>query len=219
MTNANRIDWKIPLVLLCISAIPLAEGIARLMGISGNPAISIENARFVAAPLPVIVHILSVILYSIFGALQFSSGIRQLSCQWHKASGRVVVASGILTALSGLWMTVKYPIPSELQGSLLYGVRVFVSVALLFSIFIAVAAVAGGAVTTHRAWMIRAFALSQGAGMQVVVLLPWMLLIGKPSMLHRDVLMSLAWLINLLFAEMAIQKWSPRNLNSHRGTV
>jgi hypothetical protein len=49
--------------------------------------------------------------------------------------------------------------------------------------------------------------------------LPWMLLIGKPSVLHRDVLMSLAWLINLLFAEMVISRLSPRNFSSHRGTV
>jgi hypothetical protein len=67
--------------------------------------------------------------------------------------------------------------------------------------------------------MIRAYALGQGAGMQVVVLLPWMLVIGAPTMLQRDVLMSLAWLINLLVAEMAIQRWAPRNFNLSRGTV
>jgi hypothetical protein len=130
-----------------------------------------------------------------------------------------VVASGIFAALTGLWMTVMYPIPPELQGGLLYAVRVFVSVAMLFSIFLAVVAVKAGDIATHRAWMIRAFALGQGAGMQVVVLLPWILLIGKPSILQRDVMMSLAWLINLLVAEMAIQRWSPRILNLYGRTV
>jgi uncharacterized membrane protein len=219
MTNATRIDWKVPLVLLLISAIPLAAGIARLMGLTGNPEISTENARFVAAPLPVIVHVLSVSLFSILGALQFSSGLRQRNLGWHRVSGRIVVASGIFAALTGWWMTVMFPIPPELQGGLLYSVRVFVSVAMLLSIFLAVAAVKRGDIATHRAWMIRAVALGQGAGMQVVVLLPWMLLIGKPSMLQRDVLMSLAWLINLLVAEMAIQRWAPRILNFYRGTV
>ena len=60
MTNATRIDLKVPLVLLSISAIPLAAGIARLIGLAGNAEISAENARFVAAPFPVIVHILCV---------------------------------------------------------------------------------------------------------------------------------------------------------------
>ncbi|WP_420130710.1 DUF2306 domain-containing protein, partial [Rhodoferax ferrireducens] len=94
-------------------------------------------------------------LFSILGALQFSSTLRQRSTQWHRVSGRIVVASGILAALSGLWMTVMYPIPPELQGSLLYAVRVFVSVSMLLSIFIALAAVKGGDIATHRAWMIR----------------------------------------------------------------
>lgn len=219
MTNATRIDWKVPLVLLFISAIPLAAGIARLMGLTSNPEISTDNARFVAAPFPVIVHIISVSLFSILGALQFSSTLRQRSTRWHRVAGRIVAASGAIAALSGLWMTVKYAIPPELQGDLLYVVRVFVSVAMLLSIFIAVAAVKGGDIATHRTWMIRAFALGQGAGMQVVVLLPWMLFIGKPSILQRDVLMSLAWLINLVFAEMAIHRWLPRNFNLHKSTV
>ena len=219
MKNATRIDWKVPLVLLFFCTLPLAAGIARLVGLSGNPEISTENARFVAAPFPVIVHILSVSLFSILGALQFSSTLRQERTQWHRVAGRIVAAIGIIAALSGLWMTVMYPIPPELQGDLLYAVRVFVSVAMLLSIFVAVAAVKGGDIATHRAWMIRVFALGQGAGMQVVVLLPWMLLIGKPSVLQRDVLMSLAWLINLLLAEMTIQRWLPRNLNLHRDTA
>jgi len=219
MTNATRIDWKVPLVLLLISAIPLAAGIARLMGLADNPEISTENARFVAAPLFVIVHVLSVSLFSILGAFQFSYGLRQRNPGWHRVSGRIVVASGIFAALTGLWMTVMYPIPPELQGGLLYAVRVFVSIAMLLSVFLAVDAFKAGDIASHRAWMIRAFALGQGAGMQVVVLLPWMLLIGKPSMLQRDVLMSLAWLINLLVAELAIQRWSPRNLNLYRGTA
>ena len=213
MTNTNRIDWKMPLALLAISALPLAAGIARLAGLASGLDGSADNARFVAAPSPVILHILSASLFSILGALQFSSGLRQLSPTWHRVSGRIVLASGILVALSGLWLTVMYPIPPELQGGLLYGVRVFVGLAMLLSIYCAVAAVARRDIATHRAWMIRAFALGQGAGMQVVVLLPWMLLIGKPGMLHRDMLMSLAWLINLLVAEMAIQMGSPRNLN------
>ena len=219
MTNATRIDWTIPLVLLLISAIPVAAGIARLMGLTGNPEISTENARFVATPFPVTVHIISVSLFSILGALQFSSALRQRSIQWHRVVGRIVAASGVIAALSGLWMTVMYAIPAELQGDLLYAVRVFVSVAMLLSIFMAVAAVKGGDIATHRTWMIRAFALGQGAGMQVVVLLPWMLFIGKPSILQRDVLMSSAWLINLVFAEMAIHRWLPRNLNLLRSTV
>lgn len=200
-----------PLALLAISAIPSAAGIARLAGLAGNQVISSENARLVAAPFPIVLHILSANLFSILGALQFSSRLRHRSPRWHRVSGCTVVAGGIFVALSGLWLTVTYPIPPELQGGLLYAVRVFVSAAMLLSIYCAVAAVKRRDIAAHRAWMIRAYALGQGAGMQVVVLLPWTLLIGRPNVLLRDVLMSLAWVINLFIAQMAIQRWSPRN--------
>jgi uncharacterized membrane protein len=219
MTHAARIDWKVPLTLLLLCAIPIAAGIARLAGLADDPEISTENARFVEAPLAVFVHILSASLFCIVGTLQFSLRLRQRSPKWHRVSGRILVAAGIFAALSGLWMTVTYPIPPELQGGLLYGVRVFVGLAMLLSIFRAVSAVTGGDIATHRAWMIRAYALGQGAGMQVVVLLPWMLAIGKPTVFQRDVLMSLAWLINLLVAEVAIQRRAPRKPNLCRGTV
>ena len=219
MKHAARIDWKVPLTLLLLSAIPIAAGIVRLAGLLDDPEISTENARFVEAPLAVFVHILSASLFCIVGALQFSSRLRQRSPTWHTVSGRIAVAVGICTALSGLWMTVNYRIPPELQGGLLYGVRVFVGLAMVLAIFRAVSAVTGGDIATHRAWMIRAYALGQGAGMQVVVLLPWMLAIGKPTVFQRDVLMSLAWFINLFVAELAIQRWSPRKPHFYRGTV
>ncbi len=138
MTNDTRIDWKIPLALLVLGVIPFAAGIARVAGLAGNPPISLENARFVAAPLPVIVHILSASLFSILGALQFSSELRRKTPQWHRLSGRIVVASGVLAAVSGLWMTVVYPIPPELQGTLLCVVGVIVRFVLLFAFFLSI---------------------------------------------------------------------------------
>lgn len=205
--------------MLVLSAIPFAAGIARIAGLAGSPSITLENARFVAAPLPVIVHILSASLFSILGALQFSTELRRRTPQWHRVSGRIVAASGVFAALSGLWMTVVYPIPPELQGSLLCVVRVFVSLGMLLSFFLSISAAMQRDITVHRAWMVRAYALGQGAGMQVVVLLPWMLLLGKPSALQRDVLMSMAWLINLIVAELIIQKPSRNTFRLYRRTV
>jgi hypothetical protein len=112
-------------------------------------------------------------------------------------------------------MTTMYPIPPELQGDLLYGVRLLVGTAMAVSIVLAVTAAMRRDTAKHRAWMIRGYALGLGAGMQVVVLLPWMLLIGTPSVLQRDVLMSLAWLINLFIAETVIRGHSRGKFSSY----
>jgi uncharacterized membrane protein len=216
MKQEPALDWKIPLTLIVISAVPIAAGIGRLAGLASSPAISSENARFLAAPLPAFFHIIGASLFSLLGALQFSTWLRLHSPHWHRMSGRVAAACGVLTALTGLWMTVMYPIPIELQGSLLCAVRVIVGIAMLLSMVWAVLAVLRRDIAQHRAWMIRAYALGQGAGMQVVILLPWMLVMGTPGQSQRDVLMSVAWLINLIIAELAIQRWPQRNLRFYR---
>jgi hypothetical protein len=207
MKTALRIDWKIPLALLAASAIPCAAGMARLLSLASHTTFNGNSERFLASPVPIILHIIGASLFSLLGgALQFSTGLRQRYPQWHKGSGRVVAASGVVAALSGMWMTVMYPIPAALQGDLLFGMRLLVGTSMLVSIVLAVTAVIHRDIARHRAWMIRGYALGLGAGTQVVVLLPWMLIMGTPSALQRDVMMSLAWLINLSVAEMLIQK-------------
>ena len=54
--------------------------------------------------------------------------------------------------------------------------------------------------------MIRAYALGQGAGTQVLVLGPWMLITGESGGLTRDVLMTVAWAINVVVAEVIIRR-------------
>jgi uncharacterized membrane protein len=204
--QVSKPEWLIPVGLMAISFMPMVAGALRVVQLAAGTAITPENARFFTAPVPVVLHIIGASLFSLLGAFQFSAALRQRSPQWHKVSGRIVAASGVVVALSGIWMTLMYPIPAALQGDLLFGVRLLVGVAMLMAIVLAVNAAMHRDISKHRAWMIRVYALGQGAGTQVVVLLPWMLIVGTPSTLLRDVLMSLAWLINLAVAEMIIQK-------------
>ncbi|RFO97178.1 hypothetical protein DIC66_08530 [Rhodoferax lacus] len=202
MQNVLRVDWKIPLGLLALSAIPCAAGIARLIGLVG--IVNADSERFLASPLITWLHIVAASLFCLLGALQFSADLRRHFPRWHQVAGRVVAASGVLAALSGMWMAARFAIPAAMQGSLLLGVRLVVGAAMAVAIVLAVQAALNRNMAAHRAWMVRAYALGQGAGTQVVLLLPWMLTLGPPSALQRDVLMSLAWLLNLLIAEKII---------------
>jgi uncharacterized membrane protein len=204
--EVSKPEWLIPVGLVALSFIPLVAGALRVVQLAVGTEITPENARFITAPIPVMLHIIGAVLFSLLGAFQFSTGLRQRYPQWHKVAGRIVAASGVVAALSGIWMTVMYPIPAALQGDLLFGVRLLAGAAMLMSIVLAVNAAMQRDIAKHRAWMIRGYALGLGAGTQVVVLLPWMLILGTPSTLQRDVLMSLAWLINLVVSEMIIQK-------------
>src|SRR5438270_6670913 len=101
--------WLIPVGLLLLSAIPLASGAFRLVGLAGGPELLPANARFAASPLPVVLHIVSVSIFAILGAFQFSTGFRRRRPGWHRAAGRLVVACGLMVGLSGLWLTLFYP--------------------------------------------------------------------------------------------------------------
>src|SRR5438270_13114318 len=109
-TNAAT-QWLPPVGLIVLSLIPVLAGAVRLTELMGSPEITANNARFVASPVPVTVHILSVTIFSLLGALQFVPSLRRGRQNWHRIAGRILVPAGVLVALSGLWMTVFYPRP------------------------------------------------------------------------------------------------------------
>src|SRR3979411_2064010 len=130
-------QWLPPVGLIVLSLIPVLAGAVRLTELMGGPEITVSNARFVASPIPVTVHIVSVTLYSLLGALQFVPSLRRGRPNWHRIAGRILVPAGVLVALSGLWMTVFYPRPPG-DGESLEVVRFIVGSALLASIELAV---------------------------------------------------------------------------------
>src|SRR5688500_11298149 len=94
--KSTRSDWLVPASLILLSVVPAIAGSMRLAQMAGDAAITPENARFFAAPLPVVMHIPAAILYSIVGAFQFSKGIRRRHRGWHRAAGKVLVPLGLI---------------------------------------------------------------------------------------------------------------------------
>jgi hypothetical protein len=103
-------------------------------------------------------------------------------------------------------MTHYYPFPEHLQGNLLYFIRIFVALSMTAFILLGLSAVFKKRIAQHQAWMIRAYALGQGAGTQGFVITAWLLTIGEPSGLTRDILMTAGWMINIVVAEWIISK-------------
>jgi hypothetical protein len=181
-------------------------GVARLRSLSAGVSGVAVDARFFAAPAPVIVHVMAATIYATLGAFQFSNGIRLRSPGWHRRAGVLLFGCGLLTGVTGIWMTAFYQIPASLQGPLLYGVRSLVGVALLTSLVQGLASILRRDLAQHEAWMIRAYALAQGAGTQALIVLPVMLVSGPVLGLSRDILLSAAWVLNIAVAEWLIRR-------------
>lgn len=212
----TKTDFTVPALLLLFSLIPTLGGLVRLMSVANDTTITPDNARFLAAPTPVIIHVISATLYSLLGAFQFSAGFRLRWPGAHRRAGRVLALSGLLAGATGIWMTAFYAIPPGMQGPILYWVRLAVGTGMVASIVIAWRSILKRQVARHEAFMIRAYALGQGAGMQAVVLGPWMLITGDGFGLTRDLLMTLAWTINLAAAEWIIHRRTRKSRSSNR---
>jgi uncharacterized membrane protein len=199
-------SWKLITSLLLLSLVPVAAGVVRLSGLASGGGVTSENARFMAAPAPVTLHIVSATLFCVLGALQFDSAIRLRHRRLHRIAGRVAAPCGIVAALTGMWMTATYPIPAELQGEFLYGVRMVVGLAMTLAVVASVHAVLLRRIAQHEAWMVRAYALGQGAGTQVLIMLAVSWMAGVPTFVLRDALMASAWGLNVVFAEWIIRR-------------
>ncbi len=202
----KSVQWLIPATLIFLSLVPVAGGSVRLLELSSHAEITADNARFFASPLPVILHIISVSLYSLLGAFQFYPKFRRQQPKWHRLSGRLLIPCGFMVALSGLWMTLFYPWPTY-DGAVLYGMRLFVGLFMLWSLVQGVMAIRKRDFTQHGSWMIRAYAIGLGAGTQVFTHLPLILFPSLRGELTRTLCMAAGWIINLVIAEWLIHRY------------
>jgi Predicted membrane protein (DUF2306) len=204
----------VPASLLTLGVVPVVAGLVRLAGLMSGQA-SADDARFFEHPLPVTLHILAVIPYSLLGALQFAPALRRRG--WHRAAGTALVPLGLIAALTGLWMAQFYAWPKG-DGEAVYLMRVIVGVAMTFSIVRGVASLRHREYVAHGAWMLRGYALGMGAGTQVLTHLPWFVFVGgTPGEASRAVMMGLAWIINAIVAEYVIRTHLAARVNVRPG--
>ncbi len=220
MRFLSKSEWTLLICLFLFSFIPSFGGILRMIEIVGGPAIIPHNPRVIAGPFPVVIHVTTALSFCLLGALQFTRSIEQKAPQWHRIIGRTVAVSGVLSALTGLWMTHFYPLPPELQGALLYWVRIVLGISMVALIVFGWTSMRKRDTSRHISAMIRAYAIGQGASTQSLLGILWMLVTEQEAMgLKRDILMTAAWVINLTLAEFLIRKLHTKAHPDHTPTI
>jgi uncharacterized membrane protein YozB (DUF420 family) len=205
-SRRSRRGWLAPAGLLVLSFIPVLAGALRVTELAGGPAVMPDNERFAGLLLPLLVHIIGATVYCVLGAFQFPARFRGRHRGWHRVAGRLLVGFGLFAALSGLWLTFTVqPLPGD--GALLKAIRLVVGSLMAFSIVAGFTAALRRDFVKHRAWMIRGYAIGQGAGTQAVTQVPWVVLTGiAPHGLSRTLLLGAGWVINLVIAELIIRR-------------
>lgn len=208
-TTADRTWWRIPAALILLAAVPVVAGTARLAELSLGADITPDNARHLAAPVPIVVHIVTATVFSVVGAFQFSPTLRRRRHRWHRAAGRVLIPTGLLAALSGLWLTAFSELPPS-NGALLGAFRYLFGSMMVAALVLAVLALRRRDFAAHGAWVTRGYAIGLGAGTQAFVLGPWLIAVGEPGPTATALLMAAGWVINLVVAEWVIARRAAR---------
>jgi hypothetical protein len=203
----RRRQWLLPTGLILLSAVPVIAGGVRVGELAGGATVTPDNARFFAMPIPVLLHIFGATIFCWLGALQFVPGLRRRA--WHRYAGRILVPSGVVAALSGMWMTLWYPLPEHDGPPLgpLGVIRLIVGGAMAAALVLGLLAARRRDFARHRAWMIRGYALGLGAGTQAFTHAAWAVVVGTPTTeVPRIFLVGGGWVINLIVAEWAIRR-------------
>ncbi|MGN6273108.1 MAG: DUF2306 domain-containing protein [Protaetiibacter sp.] len=204
-TPGSRGSAWVPVGLILLTLIPIVSGSLRLTQLGGGPQLLPAAARFTDFPWPVVIHIVAATLYSVVGAFQFLPGLRRGRRSWHRMAGRVLLPAGALVALSGMWMGAFSALPAG-DGVALMVLRLGFGGYMLAALALGARAIVQRRFAAHGAWMTRAYAIGVAAGTQAIFLIPVSMLLGPTHEAGRAIAMGLAWLTNLLVAELAIRR-------------
>ena len=204
-----------PVALVMLSAIPLAAGTLRLIQLAGGPAVIPADHRFAGFPIALVGHVLGATAFALAGIVQFVPRFRRRHPVWHRRAGRVLAVAGLLVAISALWMTLFYEAQPG-TGDLLYVLRLVFGSAMAACLVLGFAAVRRGDIATHRAWMVRAYAIGLAAGTQVFTEGIGGAIFGT-GVLATDLAKGAGWVINLAVAEWALRRPARRRLGLSTG--
>lgn len=169
--TSRRLAWCGIGVLVAIGVIAVLGRALALVDTSldFNPARPVLNASalkeisdfdrgFTAHPLLTVLHIVPSGLFLILASFQFSSRIRKNYLRFHRWSGRVLVAAGVIAAMSAIFLEIVFPYGGPIAASAVF---LFSSI-FLAAILRAFIAIRHRDAALHREWMIRAFSIAIG---------------------------------------------------------
>lgn len=201
-----------PAALIALALLPVVAGSARLVEMAGG-AVVLDPPHSVDAPVPLAVHIVSAIVFTVLGALQLSPGSRGRRPRWHRVTGRIAAPAGIVAALSGLWLALGI---TGADGALLTAFRSAAAIGMAGALVLGISALLAGDLRRHRAWMMRGYALGIGAGTQSFTAALYLLALGVPGPTGEALIMGAGWAINVAVAEWLIRRPSRRRPSRRR---
>jgi uncharacterized membrane protein len=119
-----------------------------------SPAAALDEGFALHRSLTV-VHIIPGFLFMVLGPLQFSKNIRLRHLRFHRWSGRIFVACGLIIGFTAIWMSFTMSVGGLNQSA----ATLLFAVLFLLSLVKASLHIRRREIPQHREWMLRAFAI------------------------------------------------------------
>jgi uncharacterized membrane protein len=192
------IGWLLGVVVGFLALIGVGASVAHYLQEPYNPG-------FLEYPTIVAVHVVLGGVYLVLAPFQFVRRIRSRHLAYHRRTGRLLVAIGLVVGTTALFMGLVIPFSG-------WGERVIIG---LFGTLFFVALVKGfvhvraGRVALHREWMIRAFAIALSIATIRLIYIPALLIVadstGAQNAVLWDTSFAVAFVLNTSVAEFWIR--------------
>ncbi len=208
MSKKIKFNWPIISLLLVLGAVPALPATYFMAVILKGPPVdgsehALIRAVYFTTPAPILLHGFAGIIFANLMPFQFSPRLRATAPRWHRWSGRLVILSAYLIAISALWMILVFP-PT---GGVLKTAGLLATAGAMITAFtISLRAILRRNIRHHRAWMMRAIAVTYGALPPVLVYLGWFLVAGEPPQLVADLDRWYGMAINLAIVEWVLRR-------------
>ena len=166
----------------------VAVGFLALIGVGASVAHYLQepyNRGFLEFPTIVAVHVVLGGVYLTLAPFQFVKRIRSRHLAYHRRTGRLLVAIGLLVGVTALFMGLVIPF-SGWPERVIVG---FFGGMFLLALVKAFPYIRSGQVNLHREWMIRAFAIALAIATIRLIYIPALLLAADPT----DAQISMLW--------------------------
>ncbi|MBX2799661.1 MAG: DUF2306 domain-containing protein [Myxococcales bacterium] len=205
-----------PVLLLLLGGLAVLSAGFRLSwmaegwGMASLPA-DFEGAHYVEQAPLALLHLLPGVAFMLLGPWQFSAEMRRRWPSIHRMSGRVFVVSGMVVGCSAVAMNWAFP---AFGGPMKVVVNASAGAGMVACLLLGMWAILRRDVPTHRAWMMRAYALGLGVSTQRLVMLPLYLALGGLSDAAIVIGQASGWLLNLAVVEVIL--WRGRTRRAAR---
>lgn len=201
--RANHNTWKTPLLVLFLGMVPAVPGIFSTIAILqnaqvGHPLADLVQPRYLAAPLPILTHIIGGIVFCAIAPLQFIARLRVRYPQLHRAGGRIVFVGGFVYALTALPLLLDLPDGEDALKNWGLG---FSGIAVAFCLSLSLWQAVKRNISAHQLWICRAIAIGLAGATRAVLEILALAIPGEHSSVQEGIIMWLGMGINLAILE------------------